>query len=438
MAAGSRTRFGVDAGEQGAQGPREPRLAQEPPTTFTALMPNGAHARPLATLDATPDGTVNAQTDDAFWRAMLAGIRALAGVNFWMATRQLGDLVDSVITPLLIACGEPRDAAPWGALERQTFLRDLTGEDDAAPTAARLSDAVDTLMERYRAVAEVYLRLREGRLPAPFPSGLPEQTYHAWVAQIRPQPAPPVERVVTWRRLSLVLPAYNEQEVIARTVADCLRAVRDFCPNAEVIVVDDGSHDRTGAIIDKLAEADATVVAVHNRPNRGYGGALRSGFDAAHGSLLFFMDSDGQFDITELGRLLEMERERPDAAVLGYRARRSDPPIRKLNAWGWKKAARAVIGLRGIRDIDCAFKLLPADAIRRVRIGAEGASINAEFLRKLQLMGVPLIQTPVTHRPRQGGSPTGAHPRVILRAFGELYRLRQQLKTWTPTPDRGQ
>lgn len=104
--------------------------------------------------------------------------------------------------------------------------------------------------------------------------------------------------------------------------------------------------------------------------------------------------------------------------------------MRKVNAWGWKMATRAVIGLRGIRDVDCAFKLFPTGAIRACALRSTGAAVSAEFLVKFQRMGVPLIQFPVTHLPRTKGSPTGARPQVIIRAFKELLALGKSLRTW--------
>jgi glycosyltransferase XagB len=232
--------------------------------------------------------------------------------------------------------------------------------------------------------------------------------------------------------LSMVLPAYNEERVIEQTVRACLDVLDRHCPSAELIVVDDGSRDRTGEILDQLAAVDARMRVVHHRPNQGYGAALLSGFAAARGNFLCFMDSDGQFDPADLAVLVEAQMRHPGAVVLGYRLRRADPPIRKLNAWGWKKAVRLVLGLRGVRDIDCAFKLLPTKAVQACEVTARGAMVNAELLIKLQRMHLPFQQVPVTHRPRLHGQPTGANLRVIAKAFAELVRVRLRMSGWQP------
>lgn len=239
--------------------------------------------------------------------------------------------------------------------------------------------------------------------------------------------------VISWRTCTVALPAFNEEGAIAQTVRDCVNAMQRFCPNFEIAVVDDGSADHTGGIIDGLAASDASIIALHNRPNRGYGGALLRGFGAAHGEWLFFTDSDGQFDITEIARVLAIAEEQPDRAVIGYRNPRKDPPMRLVNAWGWKVATRTLLGLHGIRDIDCAFKLFPTRVLRSAGVTSQGAAVSAEFLTKFQRMRVPIVQIPVKHLPRRTGSPTGAKLHVILRAFQELFILRVHLRTWVPT-----
>jgi hypothetical protein len=237
------------------------------------------------------------------------------------------------------------------------------------------------------------------------------------------QPAA-ADEVIIRRSLSIVLPAYNKEAVIASTVQPCLQAAERFCPNVTVIVVDDGSCDRTGEIIDELAAVDERVVALHHSSNQGYGAALLTGLAAAQGELLFFMDSDGQFDFADIAALLHIQEQNRELVVLGYREHRHDSFPRHLNAWGWKQAVRLILGLKAVRDIDCAFMLLPTRVVRASGVTAQGALVNAELLVMLQRMRVPMVQVPVHHFPRFHGAVTGASPRVILTAFRELLHLR--------------
>jgi glycosyltransferase involved in cell wall biosynthesis len=236
---------------------------------------------------------------------------------------------------------------------------------------------------------------------------------------------------LTRRGLSVVLPAYNEASVIEQTVRRCVAVLSVFAPDFEVIVVDDGSKDQTGEIADRLAAKSPHVRVVHNRPNRGYGGALIAGFNAAHKSLTFFMDADGQFDIADIDALLRL-REQGHRAVLGYRKHRRDPFPRLVNAWGWNVLVSLLFGLH-VRDVDCAFKLYDTALVRVADVQAEGAMVNTEMLVKLSRLGVPFVQTPVHHYSRLHGSATGANLRVILRAFRELLHLRGKLGVWEAT-----
>ena len=236
---------------------------------------------------------------------------------------------------------------------------------------------------------------------------------------------------LTSRGISVVLPAYNEEAVIAATVAQCVETLSTFAPDYEIIIVDDGSRDRTGAIADELAAANHRITVVHNRPNRGYGGALIAGFNAATKSLTFFMDSDGQFDIRDIAILIN-QRERGHRAVLGYRKHRQDDFIRKFNGRAWNVLVSLLFGL-GVRDVDCAFKLYDTALVRVCDVQSDGAMINTEILVKLSRLGVDFVQMPVHHYPRKHGSATGANLRVIVHAFSELLRLRREIHAWNAT-----
>jgi glycosyltransferase involved in cell wall biosynthesis len=221
--------------------------------------------------------------------------------------------------------------------------------------------------------------------------------------------------------LSVFFPAFNEQDIIAKTVESASRAVSRLADDYEIIVVDDGSSDQTARVVENLALRDPRVRLVRHDGNRGYGAALRTGFASAQKELVFFSDADGQFDLQELSGLLGMLNRAP--VVLGYRIRRSDPLHRLFIARVYNLIVRAVFGLR-VRDIDCAFKLFRRQALQGVNLESDGAFISSELLIKLKRNSVPMVERGVHHYPRTTGTSKGATPRVILKTIRDVVRLR--------------
>lgn len=233
-----------------------------------------------------------------------------------------------------------------------------------------------------------------------------------------PERAPVVSTPLSTHSLSVVLPAYNEEQVISSTISTVLETLRDLVADFEVLVVNDGSVDGTAAIVTEISQRQPCVRLITHECNQGYGAALADGFAAASRDLTFFMDADGQFDIRELAFLLG-SIDKYDA-VIGYRLNRQDAWMRKLNAWGWKMVIRLALGV-GVRDLDCAFKLLHTSILQHISLETRGAMINAELLYKMKRSGYSYKEVGVHHFPRQGGKATGANLRVILRAFRECF-----------------
>ena len=231
------------------------------------------------------------------------------------------------------------------------------------------------------------------------------------------------------KSLSVIFPAFNEEANIRAVVEDACRIIPKFAPVFEIIVVDDGSEDRTGEICDDLALEFSDVRVVHHATNRGYGAALKSGIEKARYDVIFFTDSDGQFDLREVATLLEQT----DAydIVAGYRARRHDPPHRLLFAWGWNILVRSVLRTK-IRDIDCAFKAFKRHVFDSVQIHSAGAMVNAEIFAQASAFGMTVKELPVSHFPRLHGESTGDNVAVISKAFRELSGMRRSLRTVTP------
>lgn len=224
--------------------------------------------------------------------------------------------------------------------------------------------------------------------------------------------------------LSIVLPAYNEEENVASAVEEVSTAAQQLGMDYEIILVNDGSTDRTGEIARGLEERIPSFRLVEHHPNRGYGGSLKAGFAAATQDLIAFTHPDKQFVFGEITRLLS-KIDQADI-VSGYRSNRQDSLVRKFNAFGWNMLVRLLFGYL-CRDIDCGFKLFRREILGHVTIASDGAMIDTEFLAGAKARGYRIAEVEVTHLPRVAGHPTGANVQVIVKAFRDLARFRLRL-----------
>ena len=225
--------------------------------------------------------------------------------------------------------------------------------------------------------------------------------------------------------ISIFFPAFNEEKNIQTTVSAALSVVSSIFDDFEIIIVDDGSSDRTAEIIDSLARSDARIKAVHHSINMGYGAAVRTGFANASKELVFYTDGDGQFDISEIKLLLPLLNEAD--LVIGYRIKRSDPFHRWLFAKLWGTFIAILFNI-WVRDTDCAFKLIKRKVIQSLDLKSNGAFISAELLIKAKKKGFKIKQVGVHHYPRKEGKQTGANIKVIMKAFYELFKLWRELR----------
>lgn len=227
-------------------------------------------------------------------------------------------------------------------------------------------------------------------------------------------------------QLSVVLPCYNEEANVRRTVEDVLAWIQRSRLEAEIVAVDDGSSDSTPVILGELAALHPTVRVVRHRENGGYGLAVRSGCDAAAGRWIAFMDSDGQFAIDDLSLLLPHLEQ--FAFVTGKRRRRADPLPRVVYGKILAFFNLAVFGM-WIRDVNCGLKVFRGEIWQTIRPehGIEKL-FNAEMFLRLKKAGIPWKQVPVPHHPRRAGVPTGASGRAINRMLKEVAALRRAMK----------
>jgi glycosyltransferase involved in cell wall biosynthesis len=224
--------------------------------------------------------------------------------------------------------------------------------------------------------------------------------------------------------LSVFLPSHNEEGNVERIVGAYVSELPRVTDNYEVIVVNDGSSDRTGEIADRLAAQNPHVKVVHHSVNRGYGGAVTSGIRASTQPYVLLSDGDGQFDPADIERMTPLVPEYD--VVAGRRLSRADPLMRRINGKAWTTLVRALFGIT-ITDIDCGFKLFKREFLERIELRAHGAMISTELMARLAGRGAKVTEVDVQHLPRVAGEQSGANLKVVTLAFKELFALYREL-----------
>jgi glycosyltransferase involved in cell wall biosynthesis len=223
----------------------------------------------------------------------------------------------------------------------------------------------------------------------------------------------------------MVLPAFNEDANIARAVRDAAAAAAALADDYEVVAVDDGSRDRTAVLLDDMArELAPRLILVRHQRNRGYGAALRSGFAATRGELVFYTDSDNQFDLAELRDFLPLMAEWD--AVLGYRLNRQDAWTRRAASALFNWLSAVAFGM-AVRDLNCSFKLFRGDLLRNLPLEADDFFIDTEMVARMHRGGWRYVQRGVHHFPRTAGRSSvrvSDVPRTLAAIARFWFRLR--------------
>ncbi len=230
-------------------------------------------------------------------------------------------------------------------------------------------------------------------------------------------------------QISVFFPAYNEEKCLGNTVEKVNKILEKIADDYEIIIVNDGSKDKTGKIADKLASENKKIKVIHHPLNRGYGAAVTTGTYAARYPWIVLFDADGQFDFTEITKFFEKQKETKADIVWGYTSDRKVPFARKINTFLWWCVIFLVFGLK-VKWIDCGFRLFRKEVVQKIpKLESErGAFISSEFLIKAKKFGFKIAEVSVHHYPDIGGGSTGADLKVIIKSFSDLFKLWEKLR----------
>jgi glycosyltransferase involved in cell wall biosynthesis len=223
--------------------------------------------------------------------------------------------------------------------------------------------------------------------------------------------------------LSVFFPAYYDEMNIAKVISKAVEVLESLrLKDYEVIIIEDGSPDKTGEVADKLAEQHEKVRVIHHKTNMGYGATLKDGFYNAKFEYVFYSDGDNQFNLDELKKFIVLIPY--SDIIVGYRKQKEYSFYRKFTSLCYNYLLKALFDIR-LWDIDCAFKLFKADLFKKITIESNDAFIDAEIMIKAKLLGYSSTELGVEHFPRVDGISTGARPSVIFKTLKEIFEFRK-------------
>ncbi len=228
--------------------------------------------------------------------------------------------------------------------------------------------------------------------------------------------------------ISVVIPAFNESVTIESVAKEAQRELKDIAKDYELVLVDDGSRDGTGEIIDRLAKRDKHIRAVHHKENRGFTGAIKTSFKSARKDLVFLAPADGQFDFSELKKFV-VAIPQYDVAI-GYRIRNEEGLVRKLNSRVFHLLCRFLLGIK-FKEIS-SVSLWRRNVIQSIKVKSHdrSAMFLPEVIHKALKKKYKFVEVPINWRPRMGGIPKGSGLRMILKTIKRMIQFWFEARSW--------
>jgi glycosyltransferase involved in cell wall biosynthesis len=225
------------------------------------------------------------------------------------------------------------------------------------------------------------------------------------------------------KSVSFFCPAYNDEGNLPDLIPAVHRFLTKHAQEFEIVIIEDGSPDNTGAVADDLASQFAQVRVVHHAKNQGYTATLREGFTTARYEYVMYTDGDNQYDITDFEPYLHLIEE--NDLIAGYARVKAASRRRALQSFVFN-ALIVVLFLRWYRDINCSMKLIRRSALSRIplRSSPRGAFIDAELMVRAARAGLRIAQFPVVHYARKSGIASGSKPSLVWETMKDAFKLR--------------
>lgn len=224
------------------------------------------------------------------------------------------------------------------------------------------------------------------------------------------------------KNISVFFPVYNDEATIGKIADNAVSVLESRGSDYEIIIVNDGSMDNTEQVINELSKKNDKIKVIHHPKNKGYGGALKTGFANATKDLIFYTDSDGQYDVRELPLLLSsLEKDGVDV-VNGYKINRADSLYRIIIGKAYYWMVRIAFNLR-LKDITCDFRLMRRSIFDKIKLESDSGAVCVEMMKKIQNLGYKISEVPVHHFPRIHGTSQAFTFSNLFKTMRELIIL---------------
>ena len=226
--------------------------------------------------------------------------------------------------------------------------------------------------------------------------------------------------MINAKSVSYFCPAFNEEDNLEKAIFSVFPVLRETASVFEVIIIDNGSYDKTPQIANHIAESFPETKLIRYESNLGYGGALKSGFRSACNEIVVYTDSDNQYDFNDFKKMIPYFDSYD--VIIGERVKRHDSLYRKIQSAIFNLLIRILFGLN-VGDVNCSFKAYKKKVLDSIDINSNSAFIDAEMLIRVKRKGYKIYEVPVQHFPRQAGKATGAKPEVVLLTVKEIFNF---------------
>lgn len=226
-------------------------------------------------------------------------------------------------------------------------------------------------------------------------------------------------------RISVVLPIYNEEAVLKKSLEDVMEKMKRLVPTFEVLAVDDGSKDKTSAILNDFKKKYKNVSIVTHVKNKGYGAVIKSGVKYAKYEWIFFTDADLQFNVLELKKFLPFAKQ--NEFVIGFRKRRAEGARRRIISHTYNRIIRMLFGF-SIKDVDCAFKLMKKSSLQKIKLQSNSFFVSCELMVKAAKKKYTIKELPVQHYKRAKGE-SKVTPAKVVKTINDLFSLYKTISS---------